>query len=275
MKVIKWLPVSCFIFILGNYQTALADSTEIDGDITASTLTVTGLVSISTLTANNISASTITTSSITITGPVSISTLTVNNKDVGSSLVPSGTILAYGGSTAPPQYLLCDGSAVGRTTYAALFNAIGTTWGAGDGSTTFNVPDLRGRTAIGEGQGSGLSNRTLGQTLGEETHQLIVSEMPSHSHTDSGHTHGITDPGHAHAGTYVKDSGSTSGYFVAGAGPVSGYGVAGSIQIRASMPSATTGISVNSGTANLTSTGGGGAHNNMQPSAVVNYIIKT
>ena len=73
----------------------------------------------------------------------------------------TGIIIAYGGSAAPAGFLLCDGSAVSRTTYADLFAALGTTWGAGDGSTTFNLPDLRGRSALGAGTGSGLTPRSL------------------------------------------------------------------------------------------------------------------
>ena len=68
--------------------------------------------------------------------------------------VPIGTVLDYAGSTVPAGYLECDGSAVSRTAYAELFAAIGTAWGAGDGSTTFNVPDMRGRAAIGAGTGT-------------------------------------------------------------------------------------------------------------------------
>jgi microcystin-dependent protein len=65
--------------------------------------------------------------------------------------LPSGTILDYGGAAPPTGYLACDGSAVSRTTYSGLFTALGTTWGAGDGSTTFNVPDLRGKVTLGAG----------------------------------------------------------------------------------------------------------------------------
>lgn len=84
-----------------------------------------------------------------------------------------GDIKPFGGSTIPANTVLCDGSAISRTTYANLFAVIGTTWGAGNGSTTFNVPDLRGRAIIGSGTGSGLTARTLGtQNIGEETHQL-------------------------------------------------------------------------------------------------------
>lgn len=75
--------------------------------------------------------------------------------------VPIGTMLDYGGSTVPKGYLACDGTAVSRTTYSALFAAIGTTWGTGDGSTTFNTPSLSGRATIGSGTG------TLAETIAE------------------------------------------------------------------------------------------------------------
>ena len=100
----------------------------------------------------------------------------------GGDGTPAGNISMCGGSSAPTGWLLCDGSAVSRTTYADLFTAIGTTWGVGDGSTTFNLPDLRSRSPIGAGQGSGLSNRTLASTGGAETHTLTASQMPAHSH---------------------------------------------------------------------------------------------
>ena len=75
------------------------------------------------------------------------------------------------------NWLICDGRAISRTTYSALFNAIGTSFGAGDGSITFNLPDFRGRVAGAIGQGSGLTNRTLGNNLGTETHTLSSSEV--------------------------------------------------------------------------------------------------
>jgi microcystin-dependent protein len=68
-----------------------------------------------------------------------------------AAVLPSGTILATAGPTADTGFLLCDGAAVSRTTYAALFARIGTAFGAGDGSTTFNLPDLRGRVPVGKG----------------------------------------------------------------------------------------------------------------------------
>jgi microcystin-dependent protein len=95
------------------------------------------------------------------------------------------------GATAPAGYLLCDGAAVSRTTYAALYSALGgasSPWGQGDGSTTFNVPDMRGRAPKGAGQGTGLTNRALGATTGTETHLLTSAEsgVPAHTHGYSG-----------------------------------------------------------------------------------------
>lgn len=117
--------------------------------------------------------------------------------------VPTGTVISSGlqlSAAVPSGFLNCDGGQYNRVTYAALYTAVGITWGPGDGSTTFNVPDLQGRAIIGHGAGAGLTARTVGQNGGEETHLLLVSEMPSHNHTliDGGHSHGLNDPGHAH-----------------------------------------------------------------------------
>ncbi len=144
----------------------------------------------------------------------------------------AGMTMLYGGSSAPAGWLVCDGSAVSRATYAALFAAIGTTWGAGDGSTTFNLPDMRGRTVGGAGTGSGLSARTLAQQVGEENHQLTAAEMASHSHS-------VT--------TTASNSGTSGSNLFddTGTNPQTG------------------------------STGSDTPHNNMQPSLVLNWIIKT
>lgn len=99
--------------------------------------------------------------------------------------VPTGTILAYGGTSAPSGYLLCDGSAVSRSTYAALFAVIATAYGAGDGSTTFNVPNMVGRFAFGKAASG--TGSTLGGTFGNIDH---VHTGPSHTHTVSGTTTG-------------------------------------------------------------------------------------
>lgn len=170
-------------------------------------------------------------------------------------VAPAGTISMYGGSSVPTGWLECDGSAVSRATYADLFTAISTTWGAGDGSTTFNLPDLRGRAPIGVGTGSGLTARTLAGTGGAETHALSEAELATHDHA-------VTDPGHTHAPAtgdrfYTRDVGSGTGQIGAGS----------NIRIETATGSATTGLTVDNA-------GSGDAHNNMQPWAAVRFIIK-
>ena len=91
--------------------------------------------------------------------------------------MPTGSVIPYAGKSAPDGWLLCDGAAVSRTTYADLFAVIGTTFGSGDGSTTFNLPDLRGRVAVGVD-----SDANLGAAIGEKEHCLSVAELPTHSH---------------------------------------------------------------------------------------------
>ena len=103
---------------------------------------------------------------------------------------PVGSILAFGGSSAPSGWLLCQGQAVSRTTYAELFKAIGTSFGAGDGSTTFNLPDLREATTKGVGLSGKSSNHydSDGVALGE----FIEDRNKSHTHDMSNHTHSGT-----------------------------------------------------------------------------------
>jgi microcystin-dependent protein len=160
----------------------------------------------------------------------------------------TGTIIAYAGLAAPANTLPCDGSSYLRADYPNLFLKIGVIWGSAD-SDHFNVPDLRGRTLVGLGTGPGLSPRTIGSESGEEEHQLITAEMPSHSHADLGHSHTI--PFFVLTGTAVPP-------------PVDGG-------TQLPLITSTTGV----GNAALTNTGGDGAHNNMQPFAVVNYAIVT
>lgn len=115
---------------------------------------------------------------------------------------PPGVIHQYAGSSAPSGYLLCEGQAVSRVTYAALFAIIGTTYGAGDGSTTFNLPNLTGKVPVGLNS-SDASFDARGETGGEKTHSITTAEMPAHTHSvdppstttssDGSHTHSYTD----------------------------------------------------------------------------------
>jgi microcystin-dependent protein len=111
--------------------------------------------------------------------------------------LPLGVILAYAPATPPTGWLACDGAAVSRTTYAALFAKIGTTYGPGDNSTTFGLPDLRGRSPIGAGQGAGLTNRVRGSAFGAESHPLTPGETAIRNHTHAD-TLNFVDNGHAH-----------------------------------------------------------------------------
>lgn len=105
----------------------------------------------------------------------------------GTSFLPPGIVMWYGFTSAPTGWLECDGTAVSRTTYAALFAVIGTTFGVGDGSTTFNLPNQARRVLVGRGgSGTGTLGSTLGSTGGAETHALVTAEMPAHTHTYTG-----------------------------------------------------------------------------------------
>ena len=99
--------------------------------------------------------------------------------------LPPGTVLSTAAAAAPDGYLLCNGAAVSRATYAPLFAAIGTTFGRGDGAATFNVPDLRGRVVVGVGNAAGRTDRVRGAAGGKETHTLTPAELAAHSHTAS------------------------------------------------------------------------------------------
>lgn len=114
---------------------------------------------------------------------------------------PTGTIVMKGFTTTPDDYLPCDGSAVSRATYAALFARIGTVWGVGDGSSTFNLPDLRGRVPVGLGTGDagGATAWTAARKAGQETVTLSSTQIPSHTHTTPSQTVTTsTAPNHTH-----------------------------------------------------------------------------
>jgi len=96
-----------------------------------------------------------------------------------------GTVKAFSGATIPTNWMLADGRALSRLSYPQLYEALGgaaSPWGQGDGSTTFNIPDLRSRMIVGAGAGTGLTNRALAAKGGEESHVLTIAEMPAHMH---------------------------------------------------------------------------------------------
>jgi microcystin-dependent protein len=175
--------------------------------------------------------------------------------------VPLAAGLDYWGATTPNSaFAFPVGQAISRTTYADLFALVGTTYGPGDGSTTFNLPDKTGRvSAMKESSASRLTSTyfggastSLGAVGGLDRHTLTISEIPSH-------THSITDPGHTHTtnGNFLKQGLVGSDY--------QGSSFLGSAPVVVN--SATTGISVNN-------IGGGGAHSIVQPTIICNYIIR-
>ena len=221
---------------------------------------------------------------------------------------PLGAIIAYPSNTAPSDsFRLCDGDAVSRSTYADLYNLFLSTpnglstYGAGNGISTFNLPDIRGRTIVGKNGGT---FSTIGQAGGTETVTLLESQMPSHTHplsvsvsstfsgygantnSDGGHGHTITDPGHTHLYDRIKFSNPQ-------VSNASQYTVMRHDQgwEQARTHTETTGITVDavgqhshyytpsgsvssSASASMTATGGNSSHNNLQPYIVLNYFIK-
>lgn len=152
---------------------------------------------------------------------------------------PPGALIPYAGPSAPTGWLLCYGQAVSRSTFVGLFTIIGVTYGVGDGSTTFNLPDMRGRIPVPMDNMGGVSANvvtnahadTLGGIDGEDNHVLTIAEMPAHNH-----------------------------------------GVGNGTNTAGGNPDAWTG---NQTAHNVIDQGGGTYHNNMPPYIAVNYLIKT
>lgn len=191
--------------------------------------------------------------------------------------------MPFAGSTAPQGYLLCDGSAVSRNDYADLFAAIGTVYGAGDGSTTFNVPDLSGRVVLGVSQ-----SHALGTSGGEAAHTLTENELPAHTHTVPSHGHendiSATTPELSHSITqpvfkYNKPNAGTVGNYSGSTCITNTANTAGSrsanavVDSHASANCTMSGAVTNCAAFDTLSFGSSDAHNNMQPYLVIKYLI--
>jgi microcystin-dependent protein len=168
-----------------------------------------------------------------------------------------GDLKASASPKDQPGWLLCNGDTFLITAYPELYAALGITWG-GDGITTFAIPDLRGRALISEGEFTGvITLRTVGQYGGAETHQMTTTEMPAHSHVLVEPNGGL---GHRHAINVNFNPGAKNSL------------THGGTTFDASDPSyeqySTTGLT-------MQNTGSNGFHNNMQPFAVVSWLIKT
>ncbi len=163
-----------------------------------------------------------------------------------------GQVIAVGFNFAPVGWLLCDGSLQSIANNPVLYSLLGTTYG-GDGQTTFGLPDLRGRTVIGHGQGPGLQNYVLGQKAGTETVTLTTGQMPAHNHMPQ------AQPATA-SGATATPGGSTV------------FGPATDNATRAYGPAAASPVSLNNSVV-TSAAGGNQPHENMQPYMTINYII--
>jgi microcystin-dependent protein len=186
----------------------------------------------------------------------------------GGAALPAGIVVAYAAAAAPTGWLLCDGSAVGRSTYAALFAAIGTTYGAGDGTTTFNLPNLKGRTPVGLDAAQSEFD-ALGESGGAKSVTLTAAQSgaPAHSHGvgtlatasagSHSHTFGVkTNTGGGGNSNTLEDLNTDTTTFTTAATGAHTHGLSGS-------------------TANNAATGAAQAHENLPPYLTLNFLIKT
>jgi microcystin-dependent protein len=251
----------------------------------------------------------------------------LNGLAVFARVLPAGVIMPFGGAAAPAGFLLCDGTSYPVASFPALFSVLGYTYG-GSGPN-FSTPDLRGRTVVGAGQGTGLTNRVRGGTTGEELHTLSIAELAVHGHALPDHSHSIpgggnhshtfttadhyhlipagpshnhTDSGHAHTSFYPNPYGTIFGAQAGGSTTYIANGVSSNntsvnaanistvgnlcpantnwLSQTMALPVVTTSASgaITPGTAATSlspaAAGSGAAHNNMQPSLFLNFVIK-
>jgi microcystin-dependent protein len=175
--------------------------------------------------------------------------------EVSAFLLPTGTVLSFAGASTPSGFLLCDGSAISRTTYASLFTAIGVAHGNGDGSTTFHLPDYRGRFLRGRDAGTSRDPDAGSRTASNSGGNSGDAVGSVQSAQTSSHTHTITDPGHLHA---------------------VGFNTAGGATIDSQAATGTAGgtYNTNGASTGITGTNATGGNETRPINANVNYIIK-
>lgn len=202
------------------------------------------------------------------------------------SFVEVGQMFAFAGNNVPDGYLLCDGQNVSRTLYSALFSTIGTTYGSGDGSQTFSLPNLSGRVPIQHNSADSDFN-PLGKTAGAKTVTLVTAELPSHTHTQLPHNHiqnqhNHTQDAHNHSfniqfyPTGWEAGGYGTGYYGSFRGRAMTTNSYSGLGTDARQPAIQNKTATNQNTtATNNNEGGGQGHNNLQPYIVLKYIIKT
>jgi microcystin-dependent protein len=204
------------------------------------------------------------TGSVTLPGTISLGGTLISTLN----FPPTGSITMYGGSSAPAGWLRCDGTAISRATYPALFSIISTQYGAGNGSTTFNLPNLQGRFPLG-------GTSTRGATGGEENVTLTESQIPSHRHSgttngqSANHNHGV------YVGMTMADGYLDTRFNFAGGTSGSNQGYGTNLQDYINNTALSPANSDHNHSFDTGYTGGGTSHNNMPPYQVVDYIIKT
>jgi microcystin-dependent protein len=193
---------------------------------------------------------------------MAIKKLKQNSLNSQDDVIPVGTVIAYGGdssTTLPKGWLLCDGSSFSSITYPQLAGIVSNYFSASSG-TTYYLPDFRGQTPIGAGAGGSLTTRALGTSVGAESVTLTAAQTGVKVHQ---HTNSITSLSHNHSATIFNSN--------------AGRGTAGSNQsVRFSAGVSTGSTSIGLTLTNVASTNvnATNAHNNMQPSLVVNFIIR-
>jgi microcystin-dependent protein len=294
--------------------TQIATTAFVRGEVTAlvnsATATLDTLGEIATALGNDANLSTTLTTAIGLKAPLASPALTgtptaptasagTNTTQIATTefvqvASPTGAVIAFAGSSAPTNWLLCYGQAVSRTTYAALFAVVSTTYGVGDGTTTFNLPDLRGRTVAGvDNMGGSDAGRldianSSGTVVGSQYVTLTSAEMPSHTHTQDSHNHtqdshnhtqnshghNFNDPGFIPGVTNIGVGGGGTGFY--GRTPTQGLFIGDATATNQNESAHTHSVTSNVTISNVNNTAANAAsaHDNMSPYLGVNFIIK-